>query len=83
MKELNQALKEYNKLLKYLPKLKAKGYDVRITFDTEDNIVTLSIYKKDFEKNKEKYFFVFTIIRTDLFINERAKAIATLEELSK
>jgi hypothetical protein len=83
MKELNQALKEYNKLLKYLPKLKAKGHVVRITFDTEYNIVTLSIYKNGFEENKKPYFFLFPILGTDFLSNDRAKAIAKLKELSK
>lgn len=83
MEELNQALKDYQKLLEYVPKLKANGHDVSISFASTHQLVTIGIYLNGWNYEKElDYYFVFDICKK-YHAEDYNRALAKLEELTK
>lgn len=83
MEELNQALKDYQKLLEYVPKLKANGHDISISFASVYEMVAISIYLNGWnEKKTSDYFFTFNTCR-EIHAEHYNRALAKLEELTK
>lgn len=80
---MEEALKDYQKLLEYVPKLKANGHDINISFTSTYQMVTIGIYLNGWNAEKElDYYFVFDICKK-YFAEQYNRALAKLEELSK
>lgn len=81
---MGKAIKQFNKLFKYVPILKAKGVDVSIDFFTANSCIGIMIYPKGFDSDKDCYeYYFFSVGERNSLADEKEMAIARLEELAK